>query len=151
MNKLSLDNLLDATGINDLTGAQFKKTAVSGSNGDFSKLAERCRQAADATPEDVQQSNHQGLVEKTAAIVVIQKTLSEISAIEGTPSVKTAAAVRVESGRAVFIKSALEAGHDPEEIAKFLEKKDKSEDEDEDEKEKKEEEAKKKSASTIIS
>lgn len=148
MEKLSLDNLLDATGISDLTGSQFMKTASAGNPGDFSKLAERCRQAADATPEDIKESNHQGLVEKTAAIVVIQKTLSEISAIEGAPSVKTAAAVRVESGRAAFIKSAIEAGHDPEQIAKFLEKKDKGEDEDDEDKEKKE---KKKSSSTIVS
>jgi len=142
----SLDELLDATGINELDGSQLRKTAASSEQCDFSKLAERCREAADATPSEVEQSDHRELVEKTAAIAVIEKTLSEIGSIVGAPLQKTAAARKTGFGRAAFIKSALEAGHDPENIAKFLEKKKKDEEEEEEEKA-----SKKKTSSSIVS
>jgi hypothetical protein len=122
---LTLDQLLDETGVNDLTGTpRLAKTAAV--KPDFAKLAERCRLAANATPADVSASDHQDMAEKTAAIAVISRTLSEIHAIDGgAPSggqEKTAAAAPAGFDPALFIKTALERGHDPMRIAEFLEK-----------------------------
>ncbi len=118
----SLDQLLDETGVSDLGGARsMNKTAAEKPN--FSKLAERCRRAVDATPAERSGSADRDLAEKTAAIAVIGRTLAEIRAIEGDAGghQKTAAAASSFSTE-TFIKAALEAGHPPEAIAGFLEK-----------------------------
>lgn len=120
---LTLDQLLDETGVKDLAGRRHVKTA-SAPKMDFAKLAERCRRAATATSEEQANSNNQDLVEKTAAIAVIGRTLAEIREIDGEPepvekvAAVTTPAFNVES----FIKTALDKGHTPEDIAAFLEK-----------------------------
>jgi len=119
----TLDQLLEATGVDELAGTPFKKVA-SPKGPDLLKLAARCREASEAEdapaapPADT--VNAQGLVEKTAAVAIIRQTLAEISAIEGTPpeAVKTASA---GPDQAAFIKAALEEGYSPEDIARFLE------------------------------
>jgi hypothetical protein len=53
--------------------------------------------------------------------MIIQRTLSEIREIEGTsPGAEKTAAQQSSPRQAAFIKAALEAGHDAESIAKFL-------------------------------
>lgn len=116
---MTLDKLLDETGANDLAGRRHVKTAAA--KPDFAKLAERCRRAAEATPEDRAESDGRDLVEKTAAVEIIRRTIAEIDALD-TGAEKTAAAPAPRSTDAAFIKAALEAGHQPEEIAEFLEK-----------------------------
>lgn len=116
---MTLDKLLDETGANDLAGRRHVKTAAA--KPDFAKLAERCRRAATATPEEKAESDGQDLVEKTAAVEIIRRTIAEIAALD-TDGEKTAAPRAPSSTDAAFIKAALEAGHQPEEIAEFLEK-----------------------------
>jgi hypothetical protein len=111
---ISLDELLNKTGLRKLAG---EDQPANEDPFDFSKLAERCRRAADASPDERATVAAGHLVEKTAAVEIIRRTLSEIRAIEGEPTVKTAGAV----DHAVFIKTALEEGHSPEAIARFLE------------------------------
>jgi hypothetical protein len=121
----SLNQLLDATGINELTGSHLKKTASERESFDFSKLAQRCRDAAETPVGEIDPSAHAELVEKTAAVAVIHKTLSEIRHLESSGgSVKTAAAQGLPPAAAAFIKSALAEGHSPEQIAKFLQNRD---------------------------
>src|SRR5690606_25206025 len=123
----TLDQLLDETGVSDLAGSRLSKQA-SPEPTNFAKLAERCRRAAEATPEEqadaVNAALTAALVEKTAAIAIIGRTLAEIRAIEGEPQQKVAAPVA--NGPTVnielFIKEALEQGHSPQEIAEFLDK-----------------------------
>lgn len=118
---LTLDQLLDETGVNDLTGqSRLAKTAAA--KPDFSKLAERCRQAANATPAEVSASDHHDLAEKTAAIAVINRTLDEIRAIDGGAPIAHEKTAGVGLDVAAFIKTALDRGHDPQRIAEFLEK-----------------------------
>ena len=119
----TLDQLLEATGVDELAGTPFKKTAAAEPL-DLLKLATRCRLAADAEeepPPQVDLIDGQQLVEKTAAVAIIRRTMAEIREIEGSPpeSVKTAS----ERGpdKAAFIKAALEQGHSAEDIARFLE------------------------------
>lgn len=77
----------------------------------------------DATPQEVDASNQQELVEKTAAVAVIGRTIAEIEAIDGASpeAIKTAAQSAIPD-QAVFIKAALDAGHSPHRIAEFMEK-----------------------------
>ena len=118
----TLDQLLETTGVDSLSGRDLKKIAAKKGSHDLLKLAERCRRAADAPVEERAEVDAHDLVEKTAAVQIIRRTISEIREIEGTPpgAEKTAAA-QSPSHQAVFIKAALEAGHDPESIARFLE------------------------------
>jgi len=114
----TLDQLLETTGVGSLSGRDLEKIAAKKGGHDLLKLAERCRRAADAPDEVPAGIDERDLVEKTAAVMVIQRTLSEIREIEGRAGVtKTASAT---SHQATFIKAALEAGHDPESIARFL-------------------------------
>lgn len=118
----TLDQLLESTGVDSLSGRGLKKVAAKQGGGDLLKLAERCRRAADSTPEENAQVDAQALVEKTAAVQIIRRTISEIREIEGTsPGVEKTAAQQSQSHQAAFIKAALEAGHPPESIARFLE------------------------------
>ena len=111
----SLDKLLETTGLDELAGKQLKKSASERPN--LSKLAELCREASDS-PAAVPVDNSRELVEKTAAVEIIRRTISEIREIEGGV-VKTAS----KQGDNVvnFIKTALEEGYKEEEIARFLE------------------------------
>lgn len=125
MGKYSLDQLLEATGVDELAGTPFKK--VASNEPDLLKLAERCREAASveepaaeaAVSEELVDTRQ--LVEKTAAVEIIRRTIAEIREIEGTPpeAIKTASTQGPD--QAAFIKAALEEGHTPEEIARFLE------------------------------
>lgn len=119
----TLDQLLDATGVSDLSGGGLKKAASAPEPPNLSKLAERIRRAVDATPDQVVASNQQELVEKTAAVAIIGRTIAEIDAIDGaSPEVVKTAAQSPTSAQAAFIKKALDAGHSPYEIAQFIEK-----------------------------
>jgi hypothetical protein len=119
----TLDQLLDATGVSELSGGRLVKKASAPQSQDLSKLAERIRRAVDATPDEVVASNQQELVEKTAAVAVIGRTLAEIESIDGASpeAIKTAAQSHLPD-QAAFIKAALDAGHSPHEIAHFIEK-----------------------------
>jgi hypothetical protein len=119
----TLDQLLETTGVSELSGGRLVKKANAPASQNLSKLAERCRRAVDATPDEVVASNQQDLVEKTAAVAVIGRTLAEIEAIDGgsPEAIKTASATH-SSSEAAFIKAALDAGHTPYEIAEFMEK-----------------------------
>lgn len=119
----TLNQLLEATGVDELAGTPFVKKAAE-EQLDFLKIAEKCREAAleeRELPERGDLTDRQSLVEKTAAVEIIRKTLSEIRQIEGmSPEVvKTASSKGPD--KAAFIKAALEQGHSPEGIAKFLE------------------------------
>ena len=119
----TLDELLDTTGVSDLAGGNLTKKASAKAGPDMSKLAERCRRAVDVTPEEHVTSGQRELVEKTAAVAIISRTLSEIRSIEGaSPEVTKLAAQSSAPDQAEFVKAALEAGHGPQEIAEFLEK-----------------------------
>lgn len=119
----TLDQLLDATGVSEISGGRLVKNASAAKQPDLSKLAERCRRALEATPSEVDASNHQDLVEKTAAVAIISRTLAELAEIDcaGSEQIKTAAQSNAPD-QALFIKTALEAGHSPHQIAEFLEK-----------------------------
>lgn len=116
MGSLTLDELLDATGISEIAGKDLEKKASGKAPPSFAKLADRCRQAASAPPS---QPGHE-LVEKTAEVEIIRRTIAEIESIAGDePVEKTAAA---QADQALFVRTALEEGHPPEAIAEFLEK-----------------------------
>lgn len=112
----NLEELLDATGIGDMAGKQYEKTASAESEPfDLRKLAEQCRAAADAT-EAHREARGRELVEKTAAVAVISKTIDEINEIIGDPAEKFASDERVNA----FVAEALDRGYPPGEIATFL-------------------------------
>lgn len=116
----TLDQLLEATGVDELAGGHHKKASAPTAK-NFAKLADLCREASEATPTDEATSDQRELVEKTAAVAIIQRTLEEIRSIDGNPpSVEKTASTK--PAHAPFIKKALEAGHSPAEIAKFLDK-----------------------------
>jgi len=115
----TLDELLNETGVNNL-GARHTKTAAP-AKPDFSKLAARCRRAAEASPADQVAAGNATLAEKVASVEIIRRTMAEIAAIDGGQT-KTAAPAAPTVDTAAFIKVALEAGHSPEAIAEFLEK-----------------------------
>lgn len=119
----TLDQLLDATGVSEISGGRLIKKASAPEGQNLSKLAERIRRAVDATPEEFVESNQHELAEKTAAVAIIGRTLAELDYIDGASpeAVKTAAQSDIPS-QAAFIKKALDAGHTPYEVAQFLEK-----------------------------
>lgn len=116
---ITLDQLLDATGLDDLSGRALQKQASAPPEHDLSKLAEQLRRASEADP--LEGFSEQELVEKTASIAVLERTLAEIRGIEtsGARHVKTAAP---EGVKARFIKEALAEGYSAAQIAEFLEK-----------------------------
>lgn len=116
----TLDQLLETTGVDDLSSRGLKKVAVSNGQANLLKLAERCRRAADVVDDEPPAVDERALIEKTAAVQIIRRTLAEIQAIEDGGTMKTAAAAP-PAHQAAFIKVALEAGHSPEMIARFLE------------------------------
>ena len=116
----TLDQLLETTGVDDLSGRGLKKVAAKQGQANLLKLAERCRRAADVVEDEPPEVDERALVEKTAAVQIIRRTLAEIQSIEDGGATKTASAAP-PAQQAVFIKTALEAGHSPESIARFLE------------------------------
>jgi hypothetical protein len=113
----TLDQLLETTGIDDLSGRRIEKTAAAKQGTDLLKLAERCRQAAEAQPEP--EIDQRSIIEKVATVQVIRRALEEIREIETGQIAKTAS---IDIGQqAAFIKAALDEGHTPESIARFLE------------------------------
>lgn len=121
---MTLDELLSETGVKDLGGARGTTKTAAPEKANFSKLAERCRRAAIATPGERASSDEQVLAEKTAAVAVISRTLAEIREIEGIGGgeVKTAAPTGKPFPVETFIKQALDKGYAPDQIAVFLEK-----------------------------
>lgn len=119
----TLNQLLETTGLDELAGTPFKKKASS-EQIDFLKIAEKCREAASEEAEILPKEdliNGRNLIEKTAAVEIIRRTLAEIRQIEGmSPEIIKTASLG-EPDKAAFIKAALEQGHSPEGIAKFLE------------------------------
>ena len=114
---LTLDELLDQTGIRDISGSRTK-TASADQGPDFAKLAERCRQAVENTegPEDMGPALE--LAEKVAEVAVIRRTMQEIEAIDqGRSMVTKTASHHVSAKQAAFIKAALDRGHSPKSIA----------------------------------
>lgn len=119
----TLDQLLDQTGLSRVTGSHLAKEASSaGVPRDLLKLADSCRRAADASADEHDASLAHELAEKTAAVAIIRRTLSEIANIDsGTPqNIEKTASPDIRE--AVFIAAALEQGHSPESVAEFLEK-----------------------------
>ena len=117
----TLDQLLDQTGISDISGGHLTKKAAAAERQDLSKLAQRLRQAADATPDEQVSAERHQLVEKTAAVEIIGRTIAEIRSFDAPPGQDKTASAEVPD-HAVFIKQALEAGYTPEQVAEFLEK-----------------------------
>ena len=119
----TLDQLLDTTGLSNLSGRSLTKKASAEDGYKLSKLAERCRRAVDATPDEYVASNQRELAEKTAAVAIIGRTLAEIEEINGaSPEVTKTASAQSGPSREQFINTALNAGHSPHEIAVFIEK-----------------------------
>lgn len=121
MSGYSLDQLLEKTGVNDLAGGEDQEKTASEEDASFAKLAERCRQAAEDDSEAV--GDNQELVEKTAAVAIIERTLQEIQSIdaENSPEAEKTASDG-DPRRAAFIKEAFARGYSPREVAEFLEK-----------------------------
>ena len=115
---MNLDQLLDATGIGEMSG-QTKTAAATSTRPDFLKLADRCRRAAEATPAERVDDHDRELVEKTAEVAIISRTLSEIESIMAGSEKTASPGVGVEK-TASFVQEALRAGHSPEDIAVFL-------------------------------
>lgn len=112
----TLDQLLDTIG----EEPEQEKTASP------DDLVRRLRkEASEDEPTDVRSAAKQELAEKTAEIGVIAITLAEMEQA-GQPTVKLAAPAASPGARhrqmAVFIKTALEQGHDTDEVAAFLRK-----------------------------
>lgn len=120
----TLDQLLDQTGLSRITGSHLAKEASSaGAPHDLLKLAASCRRAADAAADEHDAAHAYELAEKTAAVAIIRRTLSEIADIDtGTPPNIEKTASPADPREAVFIAAALEQGHSPEAVAEFLEK-----------------------------
>lgn len=116
---LTLDQLLDQTGIRGISGGQSKTASSASNTPDFAKLAERCRQAAEA-PLSPHQTDP-ALTEKVAQVAIVRRTLQEIREIESGEQVKTAS-VNFSPKEMFFVKEALRRGHSPREIGEFLEK-----------------------------
>lgn len=118
----TLDQLLDETGVTKLAGRSNTKAAPEAPA--FSKLAARCRKAAEVTSEEKTASDRNGLAEKTAQVEIIRHTMAEIDAILGDAPVQTKTAAPKQHPLQVeeFIKAALDAGHSAEAIATFLQK-----------------------------
>lgn len=112
---LTLDQLLDTLGKEPET----EKVAAAPSD----LVARLRKEAGDDQPADTMVAARAELAEKTAEIGVIAMTLAEL---EQAPGIKLAAPSAAPTARhrhmAVFIKSALERGHEPAEIAAFLRK-----------------------------
>lgn len=113
----TLDELLDVTGVKGLSSKPAEKVASAASRGgyDLQKLAARCREAAAD-----RESNAATLREKVAAVAIYRQTISEIDAIEN-PGQEKVASISLEN-EAIFVKQALEAGHAPIDVARFIEK-----------------------------
>lgn len=118
MSTLTLDQLLDATGISEMAGTHLKEASETPEKMSFSKLADRCRRAL-ATPEP-SVDDIDNLAEKTAAVEIIRRTLSEIRELDNPPEIEKAATQAID--HSTFIRVALAEGHAPEEVAYFLEK-----------------------------
>jgi len=112
-----LDTLLDVTGIGNMAGKHLEKSAAKLTTEafDLSKIAAECRAAVSNTA-DGREARGRELVEKTAAVAVISRTVDEINAIIGDPVEKIASSPEM----AEFVHAALERGHSPEEVATFL-------------------------------
>jgi hypothetical protein len=117
----TLDDLLDATGLSELRSSGMHKIAGAGDeeeeHEDFLKLADRCERAAAQVSAAPVNARERELQEKTAAIAVIARTLTEIELATDGASEKVASE---DLHAAAFIERALASGHRPEDIAAFM-------------------------------
>lgn len=117
---VTLEELLERSGINSLRGEEQEKTASD--NAQNEDLVSALREMAEEQPtsEYTKKLAAQELAEKTAEIAVIAQTLSEIE------KVASPGAAQAPNGHhqklATFIKVALDSGHSETEIAAFLKK-----------------------------
>ena len=118
---VTLDELLESSGISSLKGEAEEKTAsASDAQVDEGNLVTALRKFAsdgESDQREIRQEAARELAEKTAEIMVITKTIDEINKL---------ASLGVEEEQmqkvATFIKVALDKGHSSEDIARFLEK-----------------------------
>ena len=111
MTKTILERVLEATRPAEYAIEKRAAAVASAPAPDFLKIADRCAQAVEnsATAE----ARRKELVEKTAAKMIIERTLGEIEAMDKTASPATAEFTS-------FVKQALANGHSAEDIAAFL-------------------------------
>ena len=113
---VTLDELLESSGINSLKGEEKTASLNSDAQPDEIDLVSALRKlAADESPGALKAEAARELAEKTAEIMIITQTLQEIDKI---------ASLGVEEPQqqklASFIKVALDRGHSQKEIAEFL-------------------------------
>lgn len=115
---VTLEELLESSGINSLKGEEQEKTASDNAQQEDLVSALRKMAEAEPTPEDTKELAAQELAEKTAEIAVIAQTLSEIE------KVSSLGAPRAPEGHhqklATFVKIAMDKGYSETEIASFL-------------------------------
>ncbi len=111
---VTLEELLESSGINSLKGEEQEKTASD--NAHSEDLVSELRKMAEAqpAPEGTKELAAQELAEKTAEIAVIAQTLSEIEKVSSLKIPKAHTKI------ATFIKVAMDAGHNEKDIASFL-------------------------------
>lgn len=117
---VTLDDLLENSGLNSLRGDGTAKTASEDALPNDLDLVSELRKLA--SQEDVKapvlkEEAARELAEKTAEIMVIRQTMQEIDKIAslGVPE-------EAHNKLATFIKVAIDKGHSENEIAEFLEK-----------------------------
>lgn len=118
---VTVEELLERSGISSLNSDEQEKTASDNAHENDGDLVDALRKMAEAQPEldvvggeEVKSLAAQELVEKTAEITVIAQTLAEIEKVASIGLPEDHKKV------AVFIKAAMDDGHSEEEIAEFL-------------------------------
>lgn len=117
---VTLDELLDSSGIASLGNEEEEKTASAvDARSDADELVEALRKCAsqDDSEQDFRIGAARELQEKTAEILVIRQTIEEIDKLASL-GVREEEVAKLAS----FIKVALDKGHDEKEIAQFIEK-----------------------------
>lgn len=119
---VTLDELLESSGISSMKGEEQDKTASAQcAQSDADDLVSALRKIAssdgDGDVQEIRVAAARELQEKTAEILIIRQTIEEIDKLAslGVPEEETAKL-------ATFIKAALDKGHTEEDIAKFIEK-----------------------------
>lgn len=115
---VSLEELLESSGINSLRGEEQEKTASDNAQKEDIVSALRKMAEVQPTPENTKELAAKELVEKTAEIAVIAQTLSEIEKVASLEAPR--ASNEHHQKLATFIKVAMDKGHSKEEIASFL-------------------------------
>jgi len=115
---VTLDELLENSGINSLKGEETVKTASDDARIGGEELVAELRKYANEEPQKapvIREEAARELAEKTAEIFIIKQTMQEIDKL---------ASLGVDSNShqklATFIKVAMDKGHSEQEIAEFL-------------------------------